>query len=299
MAAFINGIVGQGGSRDEDGHRTYTLDIHVKTDSIFDGPQVAMACPGLFQPGDVYSQDNDLDSWAFCTPELTCRVHKDENEGEPTLDWIVTQTFTTKPRRRCQDTQIENPLLEPYTISGDFIHQQKEQTQDRFGNPLNYTNHEQIRGAEVEDKYSYPTVTIGMNLAVIPFSTYVLLINKVNDATLWGMPRRCIRLADVKWERLLYGVCFYYYKTTYTFEANIDGFDPVIQNVGTTVLKEGGNPANPKDFIVYKDDLDENGVALLDEDGKAITDIADAVYLTPEIAKEGNLLLLGIPTVLE
>lgn len=300
MAAFVKGLVGQSSSRDEEGHRTYTVDLHVKTTDPLDGPQIVMSCPDLYQPGDVYDCDNDLDSWAFCTPELSCRIHRDENEGEPTLDWIVTQTFTTKPRKRCQETSIENPLLEPYTISGDFVHQTKEMVKDRFGNPLNYTNHEQIRGSQVERKYSYPTINIGINFSVIPFSTYVLLINRLNDATLWGVPRRCIRLSDVKWERLLYGVCFYYYKTTYTFEVNIDGFDEEIQNVGTTVLKEGGNVENPKDFTPYKDPLtDENGVALLGLDGKAIDDIADAVYLKPEIEKEGNLLLLGIPIVLE
>jgi hypothetical protein len=299
MVAYFAGLVGQSGSRDEDGHRTYTLDFRVITDTILDGPEIVGGCPGLYLPGEVYSIDNDYDPWAFCTPELTIRVHPQEEEGEPTIHWIVSQTFTTKPRKRCQDTTIENPLLEPYTISGDFVHQQKEQTKDRFGNPLNYSNHELITGALVEDKYSYPTITIGYNASIIPFSTYVLLINKLNDATLWGVPRRCVRFADVKWERLLYGVCFYYYKTTYTFEVNIDGFDVDIQNCGTTHLKQGGNIENPKDFIVYKDDNDENAVCLLGLDGYVIEDIADVVYLRPEIAKEGNLLLLGIPTVLE
>lgn len=297
MTAYLVGPVNQSASRDQKGHRTYNITWHVRTTTALDGPQAIMGSWPLPAVGTPYSLDNDYDPWAFCTPELTIAPHKDVSEGDPFQDWLVTQTWTTEPMNRCNTATIENPLLEPFELSGDFQHEQKEASVDRFGAPLLHPNFQPITGPLVETKTSYPTISIAFNSATLPLSTYVLLINKVNDAPLWGLPARCIRFSDAKWERILYGTCFYYFRTTYTFECNLDTFDPPCPASGTTALRQGGDPNNPADFVPVQAN-GENVEALLNDKGEAITALEDQFIPVKQIAKQGNLLLLGVPPVL-
>lgn len=291
------GPVNQSSRRDEDGHRYYNITWKLETDDPLDGPAVLYQNWPLPAVGSPYSLDNDYDPWAFCTPEATIAPAPDIQEGDPTTVINVTQTWTTKPMNRCNETEIENPLLEPYQLSGDFVHEQREASIDRFGEALLHPNFQPITGPLVEQKHSYPSISITFNSAILPLSTYVLLINKVNDAPLWGLPARCIRFIDAKWERILYGVCFYYYRTTYTFEFNIDGFDPEVPAAGSTYLREGGNPNNPLDYIPAQAN-GENVEVMLTQEGKIAQRVEDQYIAKKQIAHQGNLLLLGIPTTL-
>ena len=301
MSAYLVGLKSHSLTRDEDGHRTYDVTWQFRTDSYLDGPEIVLAAvntqlPGL---GSAYSIDNDYDPWAFLTPDLSISVHKDVEEGDPALDWTVTTRYTTKPMARCMFPPIDNPLLEPYTLSGDFVHVSREMKVDKNNKPLRHPNFEPITGPEVEDKVSYPSVTIGFNTGTLPLSTYVLLINKVNDAPLWGVPARCVRFTDAKWERVLYGSCFYYYKVTYTFEFNLETFDKKVPAMGMKIKKEGAIGDKPEDFVVAKDDKGENmDVVFLNQFGEAVDKEKDVYIQTLEIPKEGNLLLLGIPATL-
>ena len=302
MANRVVGMVGQSAKRDEDGHRTYTITWLVRTDDPLDGPAAILNAWGLPAVGSTYSLDNDSDPWAFCTPELTIAPHTDVTNGDPCQDWHVTQTWTSKPTWRCQTFPIENPLLEPFQLSGDFSSEQRMPMLDKDGNVLKHINHQPIDGPQIEQKYSWPTISITFNSATLPLSTYVLLINKVNDDTLWDLPARTIRFIDAKWERLLYGTCFYYFRTTYTFEFDLETFDKPVPAVGTLALSEGGNVANPGDFEVIEDLADENTGAPLTASGHKVDinipgrDVQLIQY--PRVAKEGNLLLLGIPATL-
>lgn len=315
MTAYLMGLKNQSFQRDEEGHRTYELTWQFHTDDYLDGPETVLQAVNLLFPvGGMYSLDNDLDPWAFCTPDLTIAPHSDIEEGEPVKNWIVTNKYTTKPMHRCNTTTIDNPLLEPYNISGDFVHVSREMKVDKDGNPLYHPNYEPILGPEVEEKISHPSVSISFNSAVLPLAVFNLLINKVNDAPLWGFPERCVRFTDAKWERALYGVCFYYYKVQYTFEMNIDTFDKKIPAIGMKHLPFGGNKNNPEDYVIYKDLAGENAgpVALTDWgalasqegfhidpiDGKPKFYPSNNYIQTVRLAKEGNLLLLGIPSTI-
>jgi hypothetical protein len=297
MVWRLVGPVGQSSSRDEDGHRIYNITWKLETEDQLDGPAVLYQNWPLPIVGSPYSLDNDYDPWAFCTPELTIAPAPDITEGDPIQAIHVTQTWTTKPMNRCNDQEIENPLLEPYQISGDFVHEQKEASVDRFGEALLHPNFQPITGPLVETKHSYPSISFTFNIPVLPLSTYVLLINNVNDSPLWGLPARCIRFIDAKWERVLYGVCYYYYRATYTFEFNIEGFDPKIPASGSTYLRDGGDPNNPADFIPAQAN-GENVEVLLTQEGRLAERVEDQFIQTRQIAKQGNLLLLGIPFTL-
>lgn len=298
MTAILIGLVNQSAQRDEVGHREYQVTWKIRTTTSLDGPAAILSSWPLPAVGSTYSIDNDYDAWAFCTPELNISPAPGVTEGDPVQDWHVTQKWSTNQSWRCQTAPVENPLLEPFQLSGDFHHEQKEASLDRFGLPLLHPNFQPITGPLVETKTSYPTISITFNSATLPLSTYVLLINNVNDAPLWGLPVRSVRFADARWERLVYGTCFYYFKTTYTFECNLDTFDPKCPASGTVALKEGGNPANPKDFIAVQTADGENTEAILDEFGRAVTRPEDQYIPVKQIAKQGNLLLLGIPSQL-
>ena len=318
MVTTLVGLRSQSMTRDEEGHRTYNLSWLLRTSDYLDGPETVLQTVNLLFPiGSAYSLDNDYDPWAFCTPDLSISVHQDLQEGDPCQSWIVTNKFTTKPMTRCNDTQIDNPLLEPYNISGDFTHVSREMKTDRFGTPLHHVNYEQMLGPEVEEKISFPTVTISFNSAILPLSLITMLLNKLNDAPLWGFPKRCVRFVDAKWERVLYGSCFYYYKISYTFETNLETFNKFIPAVGMKTLLPRSSPAFPANLAVQKDQLGENsGPVILNKSGRPadvsrnpyIEDVF-GVNLNPresdpegpliqmrEIGQESNLLLLGIPT---
>lgn len=301
--------------RDEDGHRYYEIDWHVKTNGYFDNIAHILSSWPLFAVGSPFNLSTawptvtGTDAWAFCTPQLNIAPHRDVTEFGPHESFVVTQYWSTKQSWRCQTAPVENPLLEPADITGDFVHETRTTRVDRFGKPLRYPNFEPITGPATEYKYSYPTINITFNSSTLPLSTYVQLINKVNDADLWGLPRRTIRFTDAKWSRKIYGTCFYYFTTTYTFEFDINGFDKEVPAEGTLAYSGTGNLKDPRSFTQAKGITDENQTVPLDYLGRELVFIQlDAngepeyaypqAILKPEVHAEGNLLLLGIPSSL-
>lgn len=312
MVAILRGLTGQSMTRDDEGHRTYELRWIFNTNNQLDGPETVLqsANTQLLPVGSPYSEGEDYDPWAFCTPGLQISPHRDVKEGEPVFDWEVVQTFTTKPMTRCSTTEINNPLLEPYQIAGEFVHVSRLAKVDKDGIPLTHSNMEPINGPEAEDKFSFPAITLTYNSAILPISTINNLINKVNDRPLWGHPARCVRFVDARWERLLYGVCFYYYKISYRFEFNLETFDRDVPSFGRRVLKKNlpGRDhrvisdrilARPGDFETTEKQLGTDiDLQPLDNHGRLSTQATQYVQRV-RLAKEANLLLLGVPSSLQ
>ena len=235
VTARLGGRQTWGGKKDDDGHREFRVEHHVFTDDSEDGPYTAMTCPGLPLPGAMWNFGNDIDVWAFCYPSMECDVFQEE-AGSPNKDWLIKQKFSTKPLRRCQDTQIEDPLLEPQGISGGFVKFTKEATRDRFGRLIKSSSHEIIRGPGVEFEKNRPTVTIEQNVLFLGLEDFSRQIDHVNDSLLWGCPPRCVKLSDVSWKRKLFGICNYYYTRVFTFDVDFDTFDRNVPDEGTKVL---------------------------------------------------------------
>jgi hypothetical protein len=325
------------GERDSEGHRTWTLVSRVEvTDPGDDGPYTALKCPGLPLPGAQWFFGNDLDVWAFCTARA--KVKQVDGEGDPTTAFDVEQEFSTKPpeRSRCQDQEVEDPLLEPPQISGSFIKDKKEATHDRFGVPILTSSHEMIRGPQLEFDENRWQVKIVQNVAVLDLPTVSQMKDSVNSATLWGVPRRCIKLSDFSWERKFYGFCDVYYVRTFTFEIHValnavtggysSGFDRYLIDEGTKVLhghwvtSTGAysvdniaglppDPDNPLHFRRFKDPNGENCRVILNGAGlpadaelgtgtgtSGVTGGGGFRYV--EKYNESDFLLLGIPSSL-
>lgn len=297
MAGVLMNAVEWSLTRDKEGHRDYKIKWLVRSTDSADGPLTIANTSGLPAIGATWTFGNDSDSWAFCWPQWSIRPVLDEEISEY---WTVEQLFSTKPLHRCQDTDIENPLNEPDTISGSFTKYTTEATHDWNGDPILSSSKEQIRGSVVERDSNRPTVSIGKNLLALPLSTFAPMIDTVNDATLWGLPTRCVKLSNVSWARNLYGTCTFYYTVTYEFDIRYDTFDRTLLDEGTRYLAPGGDPTDPEDYLVCKDKNDENTRVILDgAGGKWPGPPATAGTIGPvEFYGESNFLTLGIPTSL-
>lgn len=331
MASEIErGIVDWSGTVDDEGHREYSLTWQIIA-AITDGPAVVFNTPGIYLPGATWNYAGDFDFWAFCRPRMTAtpRVKKDNNRY-----WDLTQTFSTKPfGNKCQDQQIEDPLLEPQRVSGTFNKYTEEATHDRFGSPIISSSWEQIRGASVEFDKNRPSVSIEQNVALLGLDTFPQMVDTLNDAPLWGLPVRAVKLSNVTWSKEYYGQCNAYYKRKLDFDIRVkrdlttgnivgdwdrdvldegskalngrwglggdEGYSWVLENIGGSAP----NPNNPAHFkrVVDRDGnpmkviLNGAGIPLNVEAGSGSA-ASDPGSIHVEKYDESNMLLLGIPT---
>jgi hypothetical protein len=240
------------GERDDEGHRSYHIAFKVKSTDPLDGPFTVLLTPGLPRTGDLWVFGNDADCWAWCHPQTTIRALSPP--GHPTSAWLVERMFSTKPIKRCQDKTVEDPLLEPQKISGNFVKYTEEARFDRKGYQLLYSSFEQISGPHAEFDANRHTIKVEQNVADLQLPLISGMNNTVNDATLWGVPKRCIKLSDVGWERVLWGTCTYYFKRNFTFEirmpvtlysssgtgeatGTVPGWDRMIQDKGSRCVR--------------------------------------------------------------
>lgn len=312
--------------RDKDGHRSYHVVWQVMC-ATTDGPQAIMNATGLPAIGATWAYGGDSDSYAYCWPTLRVQHAPGYAEGEPAELWHVEQVFTTKPLNRCQTDSIEDPLLEPYKVSGSFRQYSREITRDRYDRLLKTSSHQPLQGPDVEFDDGNPTVRIQQNVANLGLSTFSNLYNCVNGHSMWGLPARCVKLSNVSWERLLYGTCSYYFKRVFDFEVNYFTFDRWTPDYSNICIRGGWDRTvkpyvwreapgvdfnNPQDFMRYKDWNDENCRVLLDGQGKPLsaalttgtgtstaTGDDDVVYIHVQYYQERNMWILDLPTDLE
>lgn len=317
MSASTLGRLDWSSSATREGHREHKITWLVSS-LVSDGPFDIYFATGLPLPGSPWVYGNINDPWAFCAPDW--RITTYEHDNEPNYLWQVEQTFTTLPRKRCQDATIEDPLLEPDDISGTFVKYQKEMTRDKDGDPIKSSSHELIRGKLIERDFNRPTVRIKRNVASLPLTAFVQMIDRLNDSALWGVSARCIKLSNVTWGRKTYATCSYYYEVTYDFDIRWDTFDEEVQDEGSKCLighspgspkkddpldpdatdpnTSEANKLNPKNFETYRDIFGDPQRCLLDGNGVPWDGTGTPAKIDVKHYKETNLLLLGIPTSL-
>jgi hypothetical protein len=244
--------------RDEEGHRSYAVVHQVRKTSRNDGPYAVLLTPGLPVPGGIFAFGNDLDPWAWCRPNAKVSRHQDEQGAF----WRVQQTFSSKPnededKERCNDQEVEDPLLEPDKVSGSFELYQEEATIDKDGVAIQSSSFEPIRGAQVEFDKHRAVVKIDQNVADLELPLLTQMNNTLNDAPLWGLPARCIKLKVGGWERHYHGFCNVYYSRSLEFEIRFDTFDRMIIDEGTKVLNgHWGTGEAPEGTGWVEDEID-------------------------------------------
>lgn len=222
------------GGIDDDGYRTYYITWAVQADKE-DGPANVMQTPGLPLPGALWQFKADVDVWAFCYLWMEVE-HLSAVEGDPSEWWQVKQKFSTKPMNRCSDTKVEDPLLEPAKVSGGFAKYTKEATHDRHGRAILTSSWERYKGADVEFDAGRPDVKISQNVPHLELDVFSAMRDTVNDAPMWGLPARCVKLSNVTWERNVRGTCNFYYTRNFEFDVDPKTFDRILPDEGTRVL---------------------------------------------------------------
>jgi len=224
--------------RDHEGHRTYSVKYKVSSDNFDDGPaNVIQFMDSEIPVGSYWNIGTDVDIWAFRL--FTSKVmSRGSDVGEKTKHWMVEYTFSTKNPNRCNDTKVENPLLEPPRISGSYTTDREEFTEDRFGKKLVNSAWEALKGPTVEFDRSNITIKIEQNVAS-PYLAYELpyqMMDTVNKYPIWGFEPRHVKLSAAPFEKKYFGTCFPYYSRTLEFKMRADGFDRDILDEGTKVL---------------------------------------------------------------
>jgi hypothetical protein len=281
---------------DKDGHRDYGIQFLVRVDDVLDGPLIAALTAGLPRPGAYWLYGNDSDPWAFATGEIGVRPVLTDEIGNY---YLITHKFSTRPNKRCQDSQYNNPLDEPFKISGSFNPQSREKWFGRDGKPFLTSSYEFFTGPETEFDESKPTVKIGMNLPFLPLALWTEMMHTLNDTPMWGIPEKCVKFSNVTFQRLLYGTCSYYYSADLDFDIDFRGFDRPVMDRGTRYLKTGGDWKKQNDWVVA---VDANGNRpggqmpyWLDGSGGLLPLDQSPITVNLEGYDLGNLFLLGIP----
>ena len=295
MATSLLGLIDWSLKRDKDGHRTYTAAWKVQA-AYDDGPLTILNTAGLPAIGSTWALGTDADAWAYCTPEATVTPLQ---KNEPNILWSVKRIFSTKNEtQRCQTDSIESPLDEPDRLSGSFVKYTKEVTKNIDGTAMTNSSGEQLRGAIVEFDHNRPTVKIEKNLSSLPLSTFAPMIDTVNDASLWGLASRCVKLSNASWSRHLYGTCTYYYTVGYEFDIDDTTFDRDVIDEGSMILNPGGTAGNAQHYSRYKDANGENTRCLLNGAGAPLTDGANPFEFTIQHYEESDFTTLGLPASL-
>jgi len=292
MPAIVHGRLDWDLRRDREGHREYFIQWLCETDNIDDGPLDVLMAPDLPVVGSWWEYGSDNDPWAFCTPEASVKPVFNKEAGHW---WIVENFFSTRPLRRCQDSTYEDPLSEPYRISGSFNPYTRESFFDKDGKPLRNSAFEAYRGPEVEFDDSKPQVTIGWNMPELPLALTAQLMHNVNDAFMWGLGPRCVKLSSMKFQRQLFGTCNYFYAVDFEFDIDYNTFDRWVPDYSMMRLKDGGTATNPTHYVRAKDDSGENVKIYLNGSGDPATSEATIFIHKFQKYKSSNLFLLGIP----
>jgi hypothetical protein len=225
MASVVGGPVAWRAEQDDDGFRTYRVTSRVKA-GITESPAAVMLASGLPAIGSPFriTGFTGYDDWVWCRPEMSITVDQ-EKPGDPAAYYLVENVYSDKweqgKSKRCNNTPVGDPLLEPMKVSGSFVRAQWEAKYDKDGVRLVTSANEPITGPGVTFDYVKPTVRIEQNVANLGLSTFASMVNTVNAYPLWGCPARCIKLANAPWERKVYGSCYFFYTRTFEFEVDV------------------------------------------------------------------------------
>lgn len=282
------------GGKDSEGNREYKIKFRVKTTDKRDGPAAAMQTAGLPTPGAIWNYGNDVDAEAWCREQCTMSGASEIGAGKPLLQLDLEYTFSTKPesegqKQGCETGSIKDPLLQPPKVKGNFAKYMEEASFNRFGRAILTSSFERVKGSQNEWDKNRPCVVVEHNVASLGLDIFTPMIDTVNSLTLWGIPRRCIKLSDVSWEALYYGLCYKYYKRVFNFDIRFDGFDRNVVDEGTKALRGDwdrtvGSPTygryvldssldvatarlDPNNFVRFKDWNGENVPVILDGRG--------------------------------
>lgn len=287
-----------GMQQDAELHRDYSLTMYVKVADPTTGPFGVLSSPGTPRIGSPWIWGGDNDPYARCHPEASCSPVV---TNEPNTLWKAQFRFSTRPYKRCAISNVTSPLFEPQQISGSFLRYQREIQRDRFGYPITNSSYELL--PPLPRDANRPTVSISQNVVLLELDLIANLVDKVNHAPMWGLPKRTIKMAPPRWTRKFVGTCSPYFERQLEFEIKYETWDYVdIVDKGTRVYRGGpGGRANPMNYVAATDQLGNRiNPVLLDLAGNMLNNWNNVALLPPiQVYDEANFFVLNIPASLE
>lgn len=324
-------------TQDEEGYREYKIKFLIRCSSSLDGPYAALLTPGLPLIGSMWAFDNDVDPWvwrrpnAIVTPVVTNRPNK---------HFTVEMRFSNKPvsrdrsqSQRCEDQQVEDPLMLPARIRGSTSRITAEGLYDKDGQPITNSSWEPIHGPQNEWDESVVSIVIDQNVPTLDHLTVEGMMDSVNSEEMWGYPPRTVKLSSWEWSPQMYGSCYKYYSRSLTFEVRYrasSALNPTLQTMnwdrtlvdqgtkalngewdattGAWVLKNingvAPNPLNPTHFCRMHDRAGNVMTCLLNGAGLPLDalinagNIAPVEFLVQKYPENEFITALGIPSTL-
>jgi len=291
--------------QDAEGNRTYKVTHQVLTSDKLDGPRSVALSMGIDYTTS-YSFGNEVDAGAYFTGGLSSLFVEDQGARKK---YRVEVEYSTKAKKRCDEVQIDDPLLIPPDISGDFAQFQKPFIKDKDGRP--YLNSSRQPFVDVPKDDSRPTLKIKKNFASISLAQFVEYADAVNSDTFFGLPERIWKMQRIAWSRAFLGSCGPYYPVELEMHANWETWDFSEVDRGFYELVTDGSGSGSISVSGVSDCSGDKRVLItdarghplneaspLDGAGKALGPCAELVYIEARGYRELPYAALGIPTSL-
>lgn len=211
-------------SEDRNGVRKYNFTARIITNALM-GPRAVLndpLTPALFSPYGP-SELGESDSSAKCIS----RKIKQDSDGE--LTWELDLEFSSDSEAQGKE---ENPLDELPRYSLQWETRDKVIEQDLDGEPIVNTVGDLFTDPPYTEEEDLPVMVVTRNEASLPVALAMDYKNKVNSDEFYGAEPGKVKLKAITTGELQVQNDVEFYKVTYEFVFNPDGWQPEILNRG-------------------------------------------------------------------
>jgi hypothetical protein len=284
MAVTSATIVSAVGGKDGDGHRNYTVKYRVLTNSRNDGPSTVLAYASLPTVGSTYSNGTETDTAAF----FDGAGAEYQGEEESAMVWLVTARFaTSKGSTRDPETPPDDPLTEPPIIETVSSTGKKAILREiNQGAPEGATGSGRLIASSAGEPYdpvqevddTRYSIRIVKNQSDINLPLYALFKDSINQDEFFGCPPFTVKVQVPGTIQRLFRAADQapYYRVTWEFAVNMDGWDIDLYDYGMYKLVDG-----ERFTIRGLDGQPLTAPTFLDGAGGVLASDQDPIELTP------------------
>lgn len=266
--------------------REYVVTYRIKTDTPADGPLTVANSLG-FTPTSFYQYVGEEDRGSFFDDVSNVRL---EHRGDTLQTWLADIKFSTRARKKCSDTQIDDPLQEPPEISGGFAEYKKIVDKYDDGTAIVTSAGEPIQW---EETAAHNDLFISQNVASLNPASLSLYRGAINADAYLGANKFEWRIMDIKWAKAYRGSCTPYYKRSITLRHDPDTWKREILDQGFMEIDGAGKLVQ----ITDEPGRPLTTPQLLDGAGKRLAKGLDPVFLPKKLTiKAAAFAPLGLPT---
>lgn len=242
---------------------TRTCRVEFETGEPF-GPLTARLASGMFI-GQMYATGHETDEFAFCN-RITMRTEL------PDVRNVFLVTGDYGPWEPCS----ADPLLNPPEIEVDYVGFERVVDRDVDTEKAIVNSAGDPFDPPVTADDSRLVITITRNEEFYDESLAELVRDKVNDAEWRGKPAGTVKASAPKASRQFHPSLGYYWKVTYVFHVNSDGWQRKILDAG---FRRKATSGTGQVVILSKDNAPVSTPVPLDGLGQPLDPADDPVFL--------------------